>query len=231
MILCATRHHAQTHFKFRALERYPSAGQELSLSGSESWLARVCWCGLPASLYLLESHSAFQPSWGWDDLNFFRLLGSNSSPESVWNLGAYILPQTKITESNCLSTVRSRRRKNNFYGTLEGTSTHRIALSIRSEMSTYAMWQFIYPSTMWGFTGWLLSSQKFPFLGGGFMLVSTYRPTCRLSFQTNAVKVPLAFTRMSPLFNFNFFSPKSGCVFLFGDKKIVHKQFVSYAFN
>jgi hypothetical protein len=42
-----------------------------------------------------------QPSLGWGDLDFFQLLGSNSSPERVWNLGVYILPHTKITEFNC----------------------------------------------------------------------------------------------------------------------------------
>jgi hypothetical protein len=77
------------------------------------------------------------------------------------------------------------------------------------------------------------------------MLVNMY--TSRLSFQTNAVILPLVFTRMSPLFNFNFLSPKSGCIgptvpheFIclvskssesLGDEKIVHKQCVSYAFN
>jgi hypothetical protein len=55
-------------------------------------------------------------------------LGSNSSPERVWNPGPYILPPHEDNGIQLLRTIRSRRWKNNFYGTLEGMSTHRIAV-------------------------------------------------------------------------------------------------------
>jgi hypothetical protein len=80
------------------------------------------------------------------------------------------------------------------------------------------------------------------------MLASMY--TSHLPFRTNAVKPPLVFTCMSPLFNFNFLVQSQGVSFLFGhtilheficlvsksseslgNKKNVHKQFVSYTFN
>jgi hypothetical protein len=70
-------------------------------------------------------------------------------------------------------------------------------------------------STMWGFTGQFLSSQKFPSPGDGFILVNIC--TSCLSFHTNAVKPSFVFTRTASLFNFNFFGPKSGSMsFLFG---------------
>jgi hypothetical protein len=189
-------------------------------------MARVCWCGLPAWLYLLESHSAFQPSWGWGDLNFFQLLGSNSSPESVWNLGAYILPHTKVTESNCWVLSDPEGGKNNFYGTLEGTSTHRIALSIRSEMSTYAMWQFIpfhdvrlHRVAFLFFVVGLCWSARI-----GLLIVCPSKPTQSKFPSLLPVRLP---------FSISIFSVQSQGVFFFclAIKKIVHKQFVSYAFN
>jgi hypothetical protein len=117
-----------------------------------------------------------------------------------------------------LSTVRSRRWRNNFYGTLEVTSTHRIAVGHTIRIVDVRHVAVYYLSTMWGFTWRLLSSQKFPFSGGGFMLVSIY--TSRLSFRTNAVKLPHVFTCTSPLFNFNLFSPKWECISFLFDRTI-----------
>jgi hypothetical protein len=83
-------------------------------------------------------------------------------------------------------------------------------LAIRSELSTYTMCQFI-----------PFHDVRLPSPGGEFMLVSMY--TSHLSFQTSAVKPPLVCTHTSPLFNFNFFSPKSeGMSFLFG-RTVLHE--------
>jgi hypothetical protein len=68
----------------------------------------LCWIlpasarygGSPVSGRYLPQHLAYQP-WGWGDIDFFRLLRSNSSPGGVWNLGGYIYPHVKITESSC----------------------------------------------------------------------------------------------------------------------------------
>jgi hypothetical protein len=45
-------------------------------------LAGQCLLVLLSSLAtFVKLHLAFQPSWGWCDLDFFQLLGSNFSPE------------------------------------------------------------------------------------------------------------------------------------------------------
>lgn len=64
-------------------------------------------------------------------------------------------------------------------------------------------------------------SQGFPSPGGGFVLVSGC--ASHLSFQASAVRPPLVFAHMSPLFGFNLFSPVSGCMsFVFG-RDVLHE--------
>ena len=183
MILCETRHHAQTYFTLCTLEH------------------SVCWCGFPASQHLLKPHSAFQPSWGWGDL------------EAVWNPGGYILHHTKITEFNCWVLLDPEGGKTILWSTWGYVDSSNSCWTYNQNCRRTPR-ASLCRSTMWGFTGWWLS-QKFPSAVGEFILISMY--TSCLPFQTNAVKPLLIFTLMSVLFNFSFFSPKSGGMsFLFG---------------
>jgi hypothetical protein len=64
-------------------------------------LASVGYDDSRAAEHLLPLYLVFQSNWGWDNLGFFQLLQSNSSPEEVCNLSGYIEPHMKLTESNC----------------------------------------------------------------------------------------------------------------------------------
>ena len=74
----------------------------------------------------------------------------------------------KITVSNCWVLLDPEGGKQ-FHGPLEGTSTHWIAIGNTIRIVDVTMCQ-LYHSTMWGFTGRLLLSQKFTSAGGGSML-------------------------------------------------------------
>ena len=87
------------------------------------------------------------------------------SLKSRW---VYLVPHEN-NSIQLLSTVRSRKRKNNFVVHLKVRWLIEQLLAKRLELSTKPMCQ-LYRSMMWGFTGRLLSSQKFPSAGGGSML-------------------------------------------------------------
>ena len=64
--------------------------------------------------HLLRPYLVFQPNWGggFDDLGFFQLLQSNSSPEGAHSVGVF--SPTWSNSIQLLSTVRSRWWNNNF---------------------------------------------------------------------------------------------------------------------
>jgi hypothetical protein len=128
MILCETRHHAQTHFKFCALEHstLALAGHKLGIWGSGvcwSWLASICWCGFPVSQPLLKSHSAFQPSWLWDDLDFLQLLGSKVLTRKSLKYWCVYFAAHK-DNSPVVEYCLIQKVEKQFLGTLEDTLTH-----------------------------------------------------------------------------------------------------------
>ena len=190
MTLCVTRHHAQTHFKFRALG-HTCLGWPVFV-GAAFQLHKICWSRTRPSNQAVGS-----------------ILTSSSfldqiPDQKVWNLGAYILHHTKITESNCWVLLDPKGGKTVF------RYTRRYVYSSNS-CCPYGQncWRTtcasLYHSIMWGFTGRLLSSQKFLSPGGGFVLVSMC--TFRLPFQTNSQMSSRFYPYVSP-FRFQFFWTK-----------------------
>ena len=82
----------------------PFSGHEMNRDDSGVWWmilkASVGYGGSWVTQHLFQPHLVFQSIWEWGDLGFFQFIQSNSSPEGARNLGGYILPHKKITESN-----------------------------------------------------------------------------------------------------------------------------------
>jgi len=53
-------------------------------------MAIVCYGDSIVTKHFLRPPSVFQPIWGWDNLGYFQLPQSNSSPEGAWNFSGYI---------------------------------------------------------------------------------------------------------------------------------------------
>ena len=128
MILCETRRHTQAHFKFRTLEHS-------TLVPATSWayvaaeFAGQCllvWLTSPITFVevtlSLPTKLGVGQSWLLP-ASWIKFL-TKKSLKTQW---IYFAPH-EDNMIQLLSTVRSRRVKNHAYGTLEGTSTHRIAV-------------------------------------------------------------------------------------------------------
>ena len=184
MILCETRRHAQTHFKFHVLEH-----STLALAMSWDYTAakfaglgwpvfvgvtfqprNVCWSRTQPSNQA-RGGAIFTSSRSW--IKFL-------TRKSLKSQCIYFAPQ-EDKRIQLLSTVRSTRWKNNFYGTLEGTSTHQISCWPYDKICRCTQRGSLYHSTMWCFTGWLLTLQKFPSPGlcwsACILLVCPSKPT------------------------------------------------------
>ena len=88
---------------------------------------------------------------------------------SLKSLWAYLAPH-EDNRIELLSYVRSIRWKDNFVVSLKLCRFIKYLLAIWWELLMYPMCQ-LYHSTLWGFMGRLLLSQKFPSASGGSMLV------------------------------------------------------------
>jgi hypothetical protein len=117
---------------------------------------------------------------GWGDLDFFQVL--DQIPDQKESEISVCIFCPTLTESNCWVLSDPEGGETIFWYTWRYVDLPNKLLAIRSELLTYAMWQFI-PFHDVRLHRWLLS-QKFPSHGGGFMLVSMY--TSRLSLQANA---------------------------------------------
>jgi len=131
VIFRQTRHHAQAYVTLGAFEDrgLSLASHEMNKDGSGvAWISLACvgYDGSQGAHYLLLPHLVFQPNWGLGRSWFFQLLQSNSSPEEVWNLGGYIEPHMKITESSCWVLLDPQGGKQ--FHELEVMSTHWIAV-------------------------------------------------------------------------------------------------------
>ena len=95
----------------------PFSGCEMNRDSSRVWwmisLAIAGYGGSQVTQHLLQPHLVFQPIWGWVDLGFFSFFNKFFTRRSLKSRWVY-LALHEDNRSQLLSTVRSRRWKNNF---------------------------------------------------------------------------------------------------------------------